>query len=258
MQPQLAIAIKAARKAGSIINRASLEPEKIKVSKKDSGDYVTDIDTAVEEAIINVLLEAYPEHSILGEETGGQKGQNTDHVWIIDPIDGTNNFVHGTPNYAVSIALAHRGQIVQACIYDPSRNELFTASRGSGAFLNDRRIRVSGVKSLSDALVSARFPHTKNDSVEDYANKSKDLIMHSGGFRRLGSTVLELAYVACGRFDAYFGAGLQNWDIAAATLLIVEAGGLVGDFQGEQTWKQTGNMIASTPKLFPHLINHFK
>lgn len=202
MQPQLAIAIKAARKAGAIINRSSFEPEKIRVSRKESGDYVTDVDLAVEEAIIEIILEAYPDHSVLGEETGGQKGQNSDHVWIIDPIDGTNNFVHGLQNYAVSIALAHKGQITQACIYDPSRDELFSASRGSGAFLNDRRIRVSNVSRVSDALISARFPYTKNDSVTDYAEKSLKLVQGSGGFRRLGSTVLELAYVSCGRFDA--------------------------------------------------------
>lgn len=254
MHPMLSIAVKAARRAGNIINRASLEPEKIQVSRKGKRDVVTDIDRVAEEAIIDVLREAYPDHGFLGEESGVSKGtkDNPEYQWIIDPLDGTKNFIRGFPDYAVSIALAHKGQIVQGVIYDPGRNELFTATRGVGAFLNDRRIRVSRCAHIEDALVIGRMPSLQG------AAAFHALAEKSNSVRRLGSTVLELAYVACGRADAYFGATLQAWDIAAGSLLVLEAGGLIGDFDGEQRWMKTGNVVASSPKLFPHLVNTIK
>ncbi|NEN75911.1 inositol monophosphatase [Pelistega sp. NLN82] len=253
MHQLLTIAMKAARRAGNIINRASLELEKVQVSRKGPNDYVTDIDRAAENAIIEILLEAYPDHAVLGEETGLTKGSKSDpeYQWIIDPLDGTKNFIHGLPDYAISIAVAQRGKVMHGLVYDPNRNEIFTASRGVGAFLNDRRIRVSSRSYLKDSLIAGRFPVQSKDK-NDY--QFYNLIEQTSGFRRLGSTVLELAYVASGRLDGYCGANLQAWDVAAGSLLVLEAGGLIGDFDGEQGWMSSGNVLASSPKLFPQLV----
>lgn len=245
-------AIKAARRAGNIINRASLQLDSISISTKGPGDYVTDIDHIAEDAIIQTLSEAYPDHAFVAEESG-VTGES-DFRWIIDPLDGTKNFIHGFPNYAVSIALAVRGQIEQAVIYDPSRNELFTASRGGGAFLNDRRIRVSQCLGLDTAIVCVTSgfggQHPQSPILSD-------LISKSNGFRRLGSTVLELAYLASGRLDAYCGLRQNAWDTAAGSLLVLEAGGLIGDLQGEQTWMRTGNVLAASPKVFAQMVKTF-
>ncbi|WP_159990925.1 inositol monophosphatase family protein [Pelistega ratti] len=253
MHQLLTIAMKAARRAGNIINRASLELEKVQVSRKGPNDYVTDIDRAAENAIIEILLEAYPDHAVLGEETGLTKGSKSDpeYQWIIDPLDGTKNFIHGLPDYAISIAVVQRGKVMHGLVYDPNRNEIFTASRGVGAFLNDRRIRVSSRSYLKDSLIAGRFPVQSKDK-NDY--QFYNLIEQTSGFRRLGSTVLELAYVASGRLDGYCGANLQAWDVAAGSLLVLEAGGLIGDFDGEQGWMSSGNVLASSPKLFPQLV----
>lgn len=255
----LSMAVKAARRAGAIINRASLELEKVQVARKGPNDYVTDVDRAAELAIIDILKDAYPDHSFLGEETGLTKGtkENPEYQWIIDPLDGTKNFVHGFAEYAVSIALFHKGQCAHALVYDPNRNEMFTASRGGGAFLNDRRIRVSNRTRLNEALVSGRFPSVSGQSRHG-GERFFNLIDQSNGFRRLGSTVLELTWVACGRLDAYCGVNLQAWDIAAGSLLVLEAGGLIGDFEGEQSWMRTGNVLAAAPKLFPQLVAAIK
>lgn len=259
MQPMLSIAIKAARRAGSIINRASLEIEKVQVARKGPTDFVTDIDRAAELAIIDILQEAYPDHSFLGEETGLTKGkpkakqEESEYQWIIDPLDGTRNFIHGFPDYAISIALFHKGQCAHAVVYDPNRNEMFTASRGGGAFLNDRRIRVSNRTRLEESLLSGRFPSVAGHS-RSGGERFFNLVDQSSGFRRLGSTVLELTYVACGRLDGYCGTNLQAWDLAAGSLLVLEAGGLIGDFEGEQSWMRTGNVLAAPPKLFPQLV----
>jgi myo-inositol-1(or 4)-monophosphatase len=240
-------AVKAARRAGAIINRASLNLDRVSVSTKGPGDYVTDIDRIAEEEIIQILSDAYPDHAFVGEETG-VTGES-DHRWIIDPLDGTKNFIHGFPNYAVSIALAVNGQIEQAVIYDPTRNELFTASRGGGAFLNDRRIRVSPCYSLDTAIICvASNQHPRHEYVNSVIGKTNSS-------RRLGSTVLELAYLASGRLDAYCGLGQNAWDTAAGSLLVLEAGGLIGDLQGEQNWMRTGDVLAASPKVFAQLVN---
>lgn len=260
MHPMLNTAIKAARRAGSIINRASLDLERLQVARKGPKDYVTEVDHAAEEAIIETLRTAYPTHAFLGEESGKVAGSDDaagaapEYQWIIDPIDGTTNFIHGLPLYAISIALQHRGQVTQAVVYDPSRNELFTASRGSGAFLNDRRIRVSGQVRYHDALLAAHLSTAKMNGSSPFAGMFADCT----AVRRLGSTVLDLAYVAAGRLDGFCGVGLKPWDLAAGGLLVLEAGGLIADFEGEQQWMQTGGVIAATPKLFPQMLSYLK
>src|SRR5690606_32309096 len=202
----------------------------------------------------------YPAHAFLGEETGSQAGADGSEVeqpefqWVIDPIDGTTNFIHGLPLYAISIALMQKGQITQAVVYDPSRNELFTASRGSGAFLNDRRIRVSGLRRYHEALLAAHLGKATNNGDPRFA----DMLAECTAVRRLGSTVLDLAYVAAGRIDGYCGVGLKPWDLAAGGLLVLEAGGLIGDFDGEQGWMESGRVIAATPKIFPQMLGYLQ
>lgn len=255
-------AIKAARRAGTIINRASLDLERLQVARKGPKDYVTEVDHAAEEAIIDALRTAYPDHGFLGEESGthvpaGQQDTQAqpEFQWIIDPLDGTTNFIHGVPIYAISIALAHRGQITQAVIYDPNRNELFTASRGGGAFLNDRRVRVSGLTRYHDALLGAHVPRSASGSA---GTQFEGLLSGCAAARRLGSTVLDLAYVASGRLDGFCGYRLKPWDMAAGSLLVLEAGGLVSDFAGDQGWLQSGSIVAATPKIFPQMLGHLE
>ena len=261
MPPMLNTAIKAARRAGSMINRASLDLERLQVARKGPKDYVTEVDQSVEAAVIDILRTAYPDHGFLGEESGEHpgaegEGKTPEYQWIIDPLDGTSNFIHGFPVYAVSIALAHRGQVVQAVIYDPSRNELFTASRGGGAFLNDRRVRISGQSRYHDAMLSAYVP----DSGGGVSPNSRfaSMLSSCASVRRMGASVLDLAYVACGRLDGFCGVNLKRWDLAAGGLLVLEAGGLIADFQGEQTWYETGSVIAASPKIFTQMLGHLQ
>jgi myo-inositol-1(or 4)-monophosphatase len=255
MHPTLTIAIKAARRAGTIINRASLELDLLKVSTKSPNDFVTEVDKAAEAAIIEVLREAFPEHGILAEESGetGGRGQS-EFQWIIDPLDGTTNFIHGFPQYAISIALARRGVMEQAVVFDTNRNELFTATKGSGAFLNDRRIRVSKRIRLNEALVGTGFPYRQFDHVDAYLATFRELAQKTAGLRRPGAASLDLAYVACGRLDAFWEMGLAPWDMAAGALLISEAGGLVSDFAGEADYLASGNVVAGSPKIFGQLL----
>lgn len=252
MHPMLNIAIKAARRAGTIINRASLDLERLNVARKGPRDYVTDIDRAAEESIVETLRAAYPDHAVLGEEFGLQGPEQSEFQWIVDPLDGTTNFIHGLPNFAVSIALMHRGQVTQAVIYDPSRNELFTASRGSGTFLNDRRVRVSGRTRFHDALLGAHWPNA--GEAAQHSGRFRDMAEGSAGVRRMGSTVLDLAYVASGRLDGFCGVGLKAWDVAAGSLMVLEAGGLLADFDGEQGWLDSGNVLAASPKIFTQML----
>ncbi len=260
MHPMLNTAIKAARRAGAIINRASLDLERLQVARKGPKDYVTEVDHAAEEAIIDILRTAYPDHGFLGEESGTHlaSGQAVDaqaeFQWIIDPLDGTTNFIHGLPIYAVSIALAQRGQVTQAVIYDPSRNELFTATRGGGAFMNDRRVRVSGQTRYHDALLGAHVPGSAGVIAAN--TRYGSMLSECAAARRLGSTVLDLAYVANGRLDGYCGVNLKPWDLAAGGLLILEAGGLISDFDGEQDWLKSGSVLAATPKIFTQMLGH--
>ena len=248
----LTIAVKAARRAGNIINRASLDIDLLTIKQKSQNDYVSEVDGAAENAIIETLLEAYPDHEILAEESGARGA--SEFQWIIDPLDGTTNFLHGFQQYAVSIALLHKGVISQAVVYDPSRNDLFTASKGRGAFLNDRRLRISKQKLLKDALIGTGFPFRDFTHIDAYLGMFRELIQKTAGLRRPGSAALDLAYTAAGRFDGFFEIGLNSWDIAAGCLLVQEAGGLVGDFEGNEGYLKSGNIIAGNPKIFGQLL----
>ena len=260
MHPLLNTAVKAARRAGSIINRASLDLDLLKIGRKAPNDFVTEVDRAAEAAIIEVLSTAYPDHDFLAEETGvaganGKRSITSDYVWIIDPLDGTTNFIHGFPQYAVSIALSHRGQITQAVIYDPVHNDLFVGSKGKGAQLNDRRIRVSQRDRMDEALIGTGFPFRDFESLDIFVSMFKDLTQKTAGLRRPGAASLDLAYVACGRLDGFFEMGLMPWDAAAGSLLILEAGGLVGNFKGDGEYLFEENIIAASPKIFGQLVN---
>ncbi len=252
MHPILNIAVRAARRAGSIINRAALDGG-VQVRSKRANDYATQVDDAAEQAVIDVVRKAYPDHGILAEESG-KSGPEAEHVWIIDPLDGTTNFIHGFPQYCVSIGVRKNETMAHAVVYDPTRNELFTASRGAGAFLNDRRIRVSKTVKLGEALVGTGFPFKELDRLELYMRQLGTMMKTCSGVRRAGAAALDLAYVACGRLDAFWELGLSPWDMAAGSLLVTEAGGLVGDLQGEQTFLESGDICCATPKLFPQLL----
>jgi myo-inositol-1(or 4)-monophosphatase len=254
MHPALNIAIKAARRAGQIINRASLDIGQLKISNKQQNDFVTEVDKAAEAVIIETLRETYPTHSILAEETGLTGPQDAEYQWIIDPLDGTTNFIHGFPQYAVSIALSHKGTLTQAVVYDPTRNELFTATKGAGAFLNDKRIRVTKRTKLDEALIGTGFPYRVFDHVDTYLAIFKEMTRRAAGVRRPGAASLDLAYVACGRLDGFWEFGLSPWDMAAGALLITEAGGLVGDLAGESNFLNTGNIVCGTPKVFAQIL----
>jgi myo-inositol-1(or 4)-monophosphatase len=248
-------AVKAARKAGAIINRASLDLDLVRVSAKGRSDFVTEVDRAAEEAIIDTLHTAYPQHSILAEESGASHNRASDEYrWIIDPLDGTTNFIHGFPQYAVSIALEHRGQLAQAVVYDPTRNELFTASKGRGAFLNDRRIRVSRRTHLRECLIGTGFPFRSLEHLDAYVRMFKRITEETAGIRRPGAAALDLAYVAAGRLDGFWEIGLSAWDMAAGALLILEAGGFIADFKGEPNYLARGNVVSGNPKVFPQLL----
>ena len=254
MHPMLNTAVKAARKAGSIINRASLDLDLVRVSSKGRSDFVTEVDRAAEQAIISTLTTAYPNHAVLAEESGasGPEG-DTDYLWIIDPLDGTTNFIHGFPQYAVSIGLKHRGHITQAVVYDPTRNELFTATRGRGAFMNDRRLRVSNRDQLQDCLIGTGFPFRKLDHLDEYVQIFSRVTRATAGVRRPGAASLDLAYVAAGRLDGFWEFGLSPWDIAAGSLLITEAGGLIAGLYGDDDYLQSGDIVCGAPKVFPKL-----
>lgn len=260
MHPMLNTAIKAARRAGSIINRASLDLERLQVARKGPKDYVTEVDHAAEEAIIDTLRTAYPAHSFLAEESGSVAGENAsgddpEYQWIIDPIDGTTNFIHGLPQYAISIALMQRGVVTQALVYDPSRDELFTASKGGGAFLNNRRIRVSKRTRVEESLIGTGFPFRQIDNLDQYLAMLRAVMLKAAGVRRPGAAALDLAYVACGRFDAFFETGLAPWDVAAGSLLISEAGGLVGNFEADGDYLFSEEIVAGTPKVFVAMLS---
>ena len=255
LHPMLNIAIKAARAAGAIINRASMDLDLLNVGSKGPNDFVTEVDHAAEKAIIETILTAYPGHAILGEETGREHGaKDSDYLWIIDPLDGTTNFIHGFPVYCVSIALVHRGQIQQAVVYDPTRNDLFHASRGRGAFLNDRRLRVSKRIRLSDSLIGTGFPYRKGDNFKRYMKMFEIVMQECAGLRRPGSAALDLCYVAAGYYDGFFETGLNPWDIAAGALMVTEAGGLIGNFTGESDFLYQREVVAATPRVYGQLV----
>jgi myo-inositol-1(or 4)-monophosphatase len=252
IHPMLNTAVKAARRAGGVINRATRNLDVLTVRAKGANDFVSEVDQEAERAIVETLRGAYPEHAILAEESGASG--RSDYVWIVDPLDGTTNFLHGFPQYAVSIALTHRGVLTQAVVYDPNRNDLFTASRGRGAFLNDHRIRVSRRARVSDALIGTGFPFRQFKHIDPYLAILRELMQQAPGVRRAGAAALDLAYVAAGRLDGFWEFGLAPWDIAAGALLVIEAGGLVGDLEGNDGYMESGNLIAGTPKVFAQMV----
>ena len=255
LHPMLNIAIKAARAAGAIINRASLDLDLLKVNTKSPNDFVTEVDHAAEAAVIDTLLAAYPGHGILAEESGRSRGaKDSEFVWIIDPLDGTTNFIHGFPVYCVSIALAVRGQIQQAVIYDPARNDLFYASKGRGAYMNDKRLRVSKRIRLNECLIGTGFPFRKGDNFKRYMQMLEAVMPLCAGLRRPGSAALDLCYVAAGYTDGFFETGLSPWDIAGGALMVTEAGGLIGNFTGDADFLYQREVIAGNPKIYAQLV----
>ena len=255
LHPMLNTAIKAARTAGGIINQASRDLDLIKVNSKGPNDFVTEVDQAAERAISETLLGAYPGHGILAEESGSTKGaKDSEYIWIIDPLDGTTNFIHGLPIYCVSIALEYRGQIQQAVVYDPNRNDLFYASKGRGAFLNDKRLRVSKRTRLADALIGTGFPFRRGDHFKRYMQMLELVMQSCAGVRRPGSAALDLCYLAAGYYDAFFETGLSPWDVAAGALIVTEAGGLVGNFTGEADFLHQREVVAGSPKIYGQLV----
>jgi myo-inositol-1(or 4)-monophosphatase len=253
MHPILTVATKAAREAGRIINKASNDVNALKVQSKDFNDFVSEVDHAAEQAIIDTLKYAYPDHGFLGEESGKSNAE-AENIWIIDPLDGTTNFLHNFPVYCVSIALQQKGVLTQAVIYDPVRNDLFTATKGRGAFLNDKRIRVANRSKLQASLIATGFPFRDFTHLDTYLAMLKDMIKSTTGIRRPGSAALDLAYMAAGYTDGFFEIGLSSWDVAAGGLIVQEAGGMVGDFEGNESWLDTGNIVAANPKIFAQML----
>ena len=271
MNPMLNMAIKAAHEAGDIIARSADRIDQLQIENKDKNDFVSKIDRAAEDTIIGILKKSYPDHSFIGEESGIHKPvkiaddktkkpnpnvATAEYEWIIDPLDGTTNFLYGIPHYAVSIALKIDGKLDQAVVYDPMRDDLFHASRGGGAFLNNRRIRVSKRLSLENALLATGVPYRPDQAeiIDTYQQTMKALMLNTAGIRRAGSASLDLAYVAAGRYDGFWEFGLHEWDIAAGVLLVQEAGGLVGDMQGGETHMKSGDIVAASPKVFKDML----
>jgi myo-inositol-1(or 4)-monophosphatase len=252
MHPLLNIAVRAARRAGSIIVRSLNQLDSIKVDSKGRNDFVSEVDRAAEQDIIETVRRSYPDHAFLAEESG-ETGKS-DTVWIIDPLDGTTNFLHGFPVFAVSIAVREKGLLTHGVIYDPMRQELFTASRGAGAQLDGRRIRVSARRGLDQALIGTGLPFLgKTADLDRYLPMLRFVIEHTAGVRRPGAASLDLAYVAAGRLDGFWELGLKPWDMAAGALMIVEAGGIVADVNGGDRFLDTGEILAGSPKVFEAL-----
>ena len=252
MHPTLNIAVRAARSAGNVIIRNLDRLDSLAIHTKDRNDFVTEVDQKAEQEIIYTLRKAFPDHGILAEESGLREGD--DYQWIIDPLDGTTNFLHGFPQFAVSIALRHKGRLEHGVVYDPLRQELFTASRGAGAMLNDRRLRVTKRNSLDGALLGTGFPFKSQQHLETYLDMFRALFPNTAGIRRPGSAALDLSYVAAGRLDGFWEIGLNIWDMAAGVLLIQEAGGLSSDFLGGHSYLENGNLVAGSPKVFTDIL----
>ncbi len=256
MHPMLNIAIRAARAAGDLIVREMDRVSDISVDIKGKNDFVTEVDTQAEYTIINTIQQSYPDHAFLCEESGASG--ESDFLWIIDPLDGTTNFLHGFPHFAVSIALQHKGRLDQAVVYDPLKQELFTASKGKGAQLNNKKIRVSGHKTLDGALLGTGFPFGDTHNIDEFINSFKSLSPKTAGVRRAGAASLDLAYVACGRLDGFWEFGLKPWDIAAGALIVQEAGGLLSDMRGDNQYLDTGNVVTGNPKIFKDMLKHLR
>ena len=246
-------AIKAARRAGSVILRSMDRLDSIQIQTKEKNDFVSEVDRNAEAEIIQILRHAYPNHAILAEENGTIDGN--DFQWIIDPLDGTTNYLYGFPVFAVSIALAHKGELVQAVVYDPLRDELFTAGRGDGAMLNNRRLRTTARKGLDAALLGTGFPFKSQEYLEPYIDTFRALVPETAGIRRAGSAAIDLAYVAAGRLDGIWEFALNPWDMAAGALLVSEAGGVCTDFGGGSDYLQSGNIVAGGLQVQQAILN---
>ena len=255
MDPMLNIAIKAARKAGEIIIKGFERAETIQSRQKGNNDFTTEIDIKAEQEIIYHLKKSYPSHSIIAEESGYLPGKDNDYTWIVDPLDGTSNFMRTLPHFAISIALKVKEQIQQAVIYDPLKQELFTATKGAGAQLNGRRLRIDNKKSLSGALVSLILPLQEDSICKKVYGLWEELSKEIAGTRRLGSAALDLAYVAASRIECYCEIGLKPWDLAAGSLIVREAGGLVGDFSGSESYLTSGNILAANSRIFASMAH---
>ncbi|MDT8405677.1 MAG: inositol monophosphatase family protein [Methylococcales bacterium] len=256
MKPMTHIAVRAARAAGDLISRSANQVTGLRIDQKGLNDYATEVDQAAEQEIIKILHNAYPDHAILAEESG-QHGRH-DYVWIIDPLDGTTNFIHGFPFFSVSIALQVKNKLEIGVVYDPVRDELFVAERGGGATLNNRKLRVTRQSTLKGALIGTGFPFREQQHVEAYLGMFKAMNAESAGVRRAGSAALDLCYVACGRMDAFWELGLKAWDMAAGVLMIQEAGGVVTDFAFGDRYLECGNLIAGNPKMQQLLYQAFQ
>lgn len=256
MNPTTNIAVRAARQAGNVIMRSFSRLDSLTVSEKQKNDYVTEVDRNAEQAIIDVLRKSFPGHAILAEESGSH-GKD-EYQWIVDPLDGTTNYLHGFPQFAISIALMHRGRTESAVVYDPLRDEMFTADRGSGALLNDRRLRVTEHKSLKGALLGTGIPFRDQRHMDAYLGMLRDLVRDTAGVRRPGSAALDFAYVAAGRLDGFWELGLSIWDFAAGALLVEEAGGMVSDIGGGNRHLETGNVICANVRLHRELVETIK
>lgn len=252
MHALLNVAVMAARRAGSTLIRKMNNLEKLAIEKKGHNDYVSDADRAAEKTVIDCILKHYPDHAILAEESGTQGESDT--VWIIDPLDGTTNYLHGFPVFAVSIGVQVKGRVEHGVVYDPMRQELFTASRGEGAQLDGRRIRVSGRKQLETALIGTGFPFRQGEKeLDPYLSMLGKVVRNTSGVRRPGAAALDLCYVAAGRLDAFWETGLAPWDMAAGGLIIREAGGIVSGLDGSESFLDSGHILCGTPKIYAGL-----
>ncbi|TEW52491.1 inositol-1-monophosphatase [Psychromonas algicola] len=254
MHPMLNIAIRAARNAGKVIVKGYENLESVEVEEKSLHDYVSSVDKEAEVAIIGTLRKSYPDHSFVAEESGIDNGSDTDHQWIIDPLDGTTNFIHGIPHFAVSIALKVKGRTEVGVVFDPIRNELFSAVRGQSAQINGYRTRTSTVPTLGGTLLATGFPFKQKHSLEAYLNIFQELFTDVADMRRSGSAALDLAYVATGRMDGFWEFGLKPWDIAAGELLLKESGAMMTDFAGGNDYFKSGNVVAANPKLLKEML----
>ncbi|MEY6430928.1 inositol monophosphatase family protein [Thioalkalicoccus limnaeus] len=256
MNPMLNIATRAARQAGRVLMRYYERTEQLTIHDKGRHDFVTEVDRAAELTIVKELRSKFPQHAILAEESGRQG--DSEFVWIIDPLDGTTNYLHGFPQFAVSIGLECRGKLELGVVYDPLSEELFTAARGQGAHLNDRRIRVAKRPSLDGALIGTGFPFREHRHTDRYLGMLKTVMQEAAGIRRAGSAALDLAYVAAGRLDGFWEIGLAPWDLAAGAVLITEAGGLVSDLTGGRDYLDSGNLVAANPRLHQVLVDRLR
>lgn len=258
MHPMLNIAVRAARAAGTIIVRGFEKHNEIAKESKGANNYVTQIDRDAEQAIIAKIQQSFPNHCFLCEESGEITGADRDYQWIIDPLDGTTNFIKGIPHFAVSIALLHKGRLDQAVVFDPIRSELFTATRGQGAQLNGYRIRVSKPRDLSETILATGMPFKNKTQFGEYALSLNKIFHECGDIRRAGSAALDLAYVAAARHDGYWERGIKTWDVAAGELIVREAGGLVTDFKGGNDPLYKGEIVAGGAKVVQGLVKHLK